>query len=341
MGIFDNLFKNKEEVVAPVVNKDVNIYDEIKTLIKENKEVNQLHMTKLIHNDRIRGIRFNDDLFENKLAGVDKAIKIKENKEDIINFVLKIPLEYRPFKERYDYESDINKRFERAMNNEFLVINDITEAQKVKLDSMLDGFKNKLGTEWLLGFVDFMKEIDNMNLHQRTIEDKTFSKLEGNFVFKSEQPIIRAYKILEDATKLYISGTQLNATIEDKFNKGDYIIEDNFGKFINVSKEDFEAKYKVIEKKSLDNIKDPSYSFDDAKNINISKEDFEAKYKVIEKESIEKESFDNIIDETKKVLTDKSNEYNGLKKELESAKVEIERLREKLNGIENNFKSLS
>ena len=67
----------------------------------------------------------------------------------------------------------------------------------------------------------------------------------------------------------------------------------------------------------------------------------EAKYKVIEKESIEKESFDNIIDETKKVLTDKSNEYNGLKKELESAKVEIERLREKLNGIENNFKNLS
>ena len=81
----------------------------------------------------------------------------------------------------------------------------------------------------------------------------------------------------------------------------DHIIEDNFGKFINISKEDFEAKYKVIEK----------------------------------------ESFDNIIDETKKVLTDKSNEYNGLKKELESAKVEIERLREKLNGIENNFKSLS
>ena len=306
MGIFDNLFKNKEEVVAPVVNENIDIYDKIKTLIKENKEVNQLHMTRLIHNDRIREIRFNDVLFENKLAGVDKAIKIKENKEDIINFVLKIPLEYRPFKERYDYESDINKRFERAMNNEFLVINDITEAQKVKLDSMLDGFKNKLGTEWLLGFVDFMKEINNMNLHQRTIEDKTFSKLEGNFVFKSEQPIIRAYKILEDTTKLYISGTQLNATIEDKFNKGDYIIEDNFGKFINVSKEDFEAKYKVIEK-----------------------------------ESIEKESFDNIIDETKKVLTDKSNEYNGLKKELESAKVEIERLREKLNGIENNFKNLS
>ena len=177
MGIFDNLFKNKEEVVAPVVNKDVNIYDEIKTLIKENKEVNQLHMTKLIHNDRMRGFRFNDNLFENKLAGVDKAIKIKENKEDIINFVLQIPLEYRPFKERYDYESDINKRFEKAMNNEFLVINDITEAQKVKLNSMLDGFKNKLGTEWLLGFVDFMKEINNMNLHQRTIEDNTFSKL--------------------------------------------------------------------------------------------------------------------------------------------------------------------
>ena len=307
MGIFDNLFKNKEEVVAPVVNENIDIYDKIKTLIKENKEVNQLHMTKLIHNDRIREYLFNIHLFgERVLAGVGKAIEIRENKEDPINFVLKIPLEYRPFKERYDYESDINKRFERAMNNEFLVINDITEAQKVKLDSMLDGFKNKLGTEWLLGFVDFMKEINNMNLHQRTIEDKTFSKLEGNFVFKSEQPIIRAYKILEDTTKLYISGTQLNATIEDKFNKGDYIIEDNFGKFINVSKEDFEAKYKVIEK-----------------------------------ESIEKESFDNIIDETKKVLTDKSNEYNGLKKELESAKVEIERLREKLNGIENNFKSLS
>jgi predicted RNase H-like nuclease (RuvC/YqgF family) len=151
-----------------------------------------------------------------------------------------------------------------------------------------------------------MKEINNMNLHQRTIEDKIFSKLKGNFVFKSEQPIIRAYKILEDTTKLYISGTQLNATIEDKFNKGDYIVEDKFENFINISKEDFEAKYKVIEK-----------------------------------ESIEKESFDNIIDETKKVLTDKSNEYNGLKKELESAKVEIERLREKLNGIENNFKSLS
>ena len=306
MGIFDNLFKNKEEVVAPVVNENVNIYDEIKTLIKENKEVNQLHMTRLIHNDRIREIRFNDVLFENKLAGVDKAIKIKENKEDIINFVLKIPLEYRPFKERYGYESDVDKRFERAMNNEFLVINDITEAQKVKLDSMLDGFKNKLGTEWLLGFVDFMKEIDNMNLNKRDIKDKTFSpNLEGN-VFKSEQTRMNAFRILEDATTLYIGGTQLNTTFEDKFNKGDYIIEDNFGKFINVSKEDFEAKYKVIEK-----------------------------------ESIEKESFDNIIDETKKVLTDKSNEYNGLKKELENAKVEIERLREKLNGIENNFKNLS
>ena len=109
-----------------------------------------------------------------------------------------------------------------------------------------------------------------MNLNKRDIEDKTFSpNLEGN-VFKSEQTRMNAFRILEDATTLYIGGTQLNTTFEDKFNKGDYIIEDNFGKFINVSKEDFEAKYKVIEKES------------------------------IEKESIEKESFDNIIDETKK-----------------------------------------
>ena len=306
MGIFDNLFKNKEEVVAPVVNENIDIYDKIKTLIKENKEVNQLHMTKLIHNDIKREYLFNIHLFgERVLAGVGKAIEIRENKEDPINFVLKIPLEYRPFKD-YGYESDVDKRFKKTMNNEFLVIKDITEEQKVKLNNMLDGFKDKLGTEWLLSFVDFIKEIDNMNLNKRDIKDKTFSpNLEGN-VFKSEQTRMNAFRILEDATTLYIGGTQLNTTIEDKFNKGDYIIEDNFGKFINVSKEDFEAKYKVIEK-----------------------------------ESIEKESFDNIIDETKKVLTDKSNEYNGLKKELESAKVEIERLREKLNGIENNFKNLS
>lgn len=51
--------------------------------------------------------------------------------------------------------------------------------------------------------------------------------------------------------------------------------------------------------------------------------------------------FNNILYETKNTLTDKSNEYNGLKKELESAKVEIERLREKLNENENNFKTLS
>lgn len=302
MGIFDNLFKNKEEVVAPVVNENIDIYDKIKTLIKENKEVNQNHITDLINNNIKREYPiFNIHLFgERVLAGVGKAIEIKENKEDPINFVLKIPLEYRPFKD-YGYESDVDERFKQTMNNEFLVIKDITEEQKVKLNNMLDGFKDKLGTEWLLSFVDFMKEIDNMNLNKRDIKDKTFSpNLEGN-VFKSEQTRMNAFRILEDATTLYIGGTQLNTTFEDKFNKGDYIIEDNFGKFINVSKEDFEAKYKVIEK----------------------------------------ESFDNIIDETKKVLNDKSNEYNDLKKELENAKVEIERLREKLNGIENNFKNLS
>ncbi len=302
MGIFDNLFKNKEEVVAPVVNENVNIYDKIKTLIKENKEVNQNHITDLINNNIKREYPIsNIHLFgERVLAGVGKAIEIRENKEDPINFVLKIPLEYRPFKD-YGYESDVDKRFKKTMNNEFLVIKDITEEQKVKLNNMLDGFKDKLGTEWLLSFVDFMKEIDNMNLNKRDIKDKTFSpNLEGN-VFKSEQTRMNAFRILEDATTLYIGGTQLNTTFEDKFNKGDYIIEDNFGKFINVSKEDFEAKYKVIEK----------------------------------------ESFDNIIDETKKVLNDKSNEYNDLKKALENAKVEIDRLREKLNENENNFKSLS
>ena len=85
------------------------------------------------------------------------------------------------------FNSNINNRFEATMNNEFLVINDITEAQKVKLNSMLDGFKNKLGTEWLLGFVDFMKEIDNMNLNKKSIKDKSFPvNLEEN-VFKSAE----------------------------------------------------------------------------------------------------------------------------------------------------------
>ncbi len=65
------------------------------------------------------------------------------------------------------------------------------------------------------------------------------------------------------------------------------------------------------------------------------------KKKQLEEKEKQDSTFNNIIDESKNTLTDKSNEYNGLKKELESAKVEIEKLREKLNGIENNFKSLS
>ena len=63
MGIFDNLFKNKEEVVAPVVNKDVNIYDKVKTLIKENKEVIQNHITDLINNNIKREYPLNNTHF--------------------------------------------------------------------------------------------------------------------------------------------------------------------------------------------------------------------------------------------------------------------------------------
>lgn len=303
MGIFDNLFKNKEEVVAPVVNKDVNIYDEIKTSIKENKEVDPYDISKLVNMplDMIKMpfVIKNDS----GLDGVNEAIKIQEKRSDLTNLIVEIPLEYRPLNKIYATEPHKYEKIEIAKKNQFLVINDITKEEQIKFNSMLDGFKDKVGKEWLLGFVDFMEEVNKTKSNNLKIENKDFVSnlnLEGN-VFKQEPFTEKAYQIVKDATALYISGTQLNTTFEDKFNKGDYIIENNFGKFINISKEDFEAKYKVIEK----------------------------------------ESFENIIDETKKVLTDKSNEYNDLKKELESAKVEIERLREKLNGIENNFKSLS
>lgn len=325
------------------MKKKLDIYDRIKTLVKENEEVNQSYITSLINpNDKKAISSFNGELFfgkrELKLSGVDEPFKIKENKEDLINFVLKIPLEYRPFKTKSEDRNNFHREIEKTMDNEFLVINNITEEQKVKLNSMLDGFKNKLGTEWLLGFVDFIKEIDSMNLNKRTIENKTFSpNLEGN-TFKSEQPTINAYKILEDATTLYINGTQLNATIEDKFNKGDYIVEDSFGKFINVSKEDFEAKYiatyKIIEK-------DMSHKLNSAKHLSSVFDGAEGFPETERQQEKQDSTFNNIIDEAKKTLTDKSKEYNDLKKELESAKVEIEKLREKLNGIENNFKSLS
>ncbi len=316
MEIFDKIFKNKEKedifdknkekVVAPVVNKDVNIYDKIKISIKENEEVDPYDISKLVNMplDTIKWLEVKEVILE----GVNAAIDVQKKREDINNLIVDIPLEYRPLNKIYIEEPTKTKKIEHAMYNQFLVINDITKEEQIKFNSMLDGFKDKIGKEWLLGFVDFMEEVNKTKSNNLKIENKDFVSnlnLEGN-VFKQEPFTEKAYQIVKDATALYINGTHLNATIEDKFNKGDYIIEDNFGKFINVSKEDFEAKYKVIEK-----------------------------------ESIEKESFDNIIDETKKVLTDKSNEYNGLKKELESAKVEIERLREKLNGIENNFKSLS
>lgn len=311
MGIFDKIFKNKEKedifdknkekVVAPVVNKDVNIYDKIKTLIKENKEIEQYDISKMVNMplDTLKWLEVKEVILE----GVNAAIDVQKKREDINNLIVDIPLEYRPLNKIYIEEPTKTKKIENAMYNQFLVINDITKEEQIKFNSMLDGFKDKVGTEWLLGFVDFMEEVNKTKSNNLKIENKDFVSnlnLEGN-IFKQEPFTEKAYQIVKDATALYINGTHLNATFEDKFNKGDYIIEDNFGKFINVSKEDFEAKYKVIEK----------------------------------------ESFDNIIDETKKVLNDKSNEYNDLKKELENAKVEIERLREKLNGIENNFKSLS
>ncbi len=309
MGIFDNLFKTKEKVNAPIVNKDVNIFDEIKTLIKENKEVTIRNVTDLINYGKkyeksfmfygsiegmkILGMKFDEETLKNFEESVSEAIFVKENREDFKNFIVNIPFEYRSFNP-----------------NEFLIINDITSEQEIKLNNILDRFKDKVGTEWLSGFVDFMKEVNDMNLNNRDIKNKDFISnlnLEGN-VF-TENPIKKAYQITETSGTVFVNTillTKKDSLNKEQFNKGDYIVEDKFENFINISKEDFEAKYKVIEK-----------------------------------ESIEKESFDNIIDETKKVLTDKSNEYNELKKELESAKVEIEKLREKLNGIENNFKNLS
>ena len=324
MGIFDNLFKNKEEiielnakeVVAPVVNKDVSIYDEIKTLIKENEYVEPYTISKLV-NMPLDLLILKTKSFDNSLDGVSEEIKIQEKRSDLTNLIVEFPLEYRPLNrlglsksENNFFRGEIlkNENIEKAKDNQFLVIYDITKEEQIKFNSMLDGFKDKVGKEWLLGFVDFMEEVNKTKSNDLKIESKYFVSnlnLEGN-TFKQEPFTEKAYQIVKDATALYINGTHLNATIEEKFNKGDYIIENNFGKFINISKEDFEAKYKVIEKKS-----------------------------------IEKESFENIIDETKKVLTDKSNEYNGLKKELEIAKVEIEKLKERLNGVENNFKNLS
>ena len=317
MGIFDNLFKNKEEVVAPkevvatVVNKDVSIYDEIKTLIKENEYVEPYTISKLV-NMPLDLLILKTKSFDNSLDGVSEEIKIQEKRSDLTNLIVEFPLEYRPLNrlglpkpENNFFRGEIlkNENIEKAKDNQFLVIYDITKEEQIKFNSMLDGFKDKVGKEWLLGFVDFMEEVNKTKSNDLKIESKYFVSnlnLEGN-TFKQEPFTEKAYQIVKDATALYINGTHLNATIEEKFNKGDYIIENNFGKFINISKEDFEAKYKVIEK----------------------------------------ESFENIIDETKKVLNDKSNEYNGLKKELESAKVEIEKLKERLNGVENNFKNLS
>ena len=339
MGIFDNLFKNKEEVVAPkevvapvfnkdvsnvvapVVNKDVSIYDEIKTLIKENEYVEPYTISKLV-NMPLDLLILKTKSFDNSLDGVSEEIKIQEKRSDLTNLIVEFPLEYRPLNrlglsksENNFLRGEIlkNENIEKAKNNQFLVIYDITKEEQIKFNSMLDGFKDKVGKEWLLGFVDFMEEVNKTKSNNLKIKNKNFISslnLEGN-TFKQEPFMEEAYQITKDSRRLYIKGVSLDAWYDtkninedknkNKFNKDDYIVKDKFGRLMNISKEDFEAKYKVIEK----------------------------------------ESFENIIDETKKVLNDKSNEYNGLKKELESAKVEIERLREKLNGIENNFKSLS
>ncbi len=344
MGIFDNLFKtkekeeifdnkyqekveifdkNKEKVNAPIVNKDVNIYDEIKTLIKENKEVTIRNVTDLINYGKKYeksfmfygsiegmknlGLKFDEETLKNFEESVSEAIFVKENREDFKNFIVNIPFEYRSFNQNeFLIINDIIPFEYRSFNpNEFLIINDITSEQEIKLNNILDRFKDKVGTEWLSGFVDFMKEVNDMNLNNRDIKNKDFISnlnLEGN-VF-TENPIKKAYQITETSGTVFVNTillTKKDSLNKEQFNKGDYIVEDKFENFINISKEDFEAKYKVIEKNS----------------------------------------FENIIDETKKVLNDKSSEYNELKKELESSKLEIEKLKERLNGIENNFKSLS
>lgn len=136
MGIFDKIFKNKEKedifdknkekVVAPVVNKDVNIYDKIKTLIKENKEIEQYDISKMVNMplDMIKMpfVIKNDS----GLDGVNEAIKIQEKRSDLTNLIVEIPLEYRPLNKIYTIEPHKYEKIETAKKNQFLVINDIT-----------------------------------------------------------------------------------------------------------------------------------------------------------------------------------------------------------------------
>lgn len=202
----------------------------------------------------------------------EEAERQKENRENFKNLIVNIPFEHRSFNSLLGNAfTEINL----SKNNEFLIINDITSEQEIKLNNMLDGFKNKVGTEWLLSFVDFIKEVNDMKLHQRTIEEK------------------------------------------------------------NTSKEDFEAKYKIIDKKSLedleknklDSVEDMSHFFDGVKGFPKAERQQEKKEK-------QDSTFNNIIDETKKTLTDKSNELNDLKKELDDLKFEMKRLKEGLRVAE-------